>query len=87
MKAKKIKEESDLTLLKEYHNSIGMVPSIREIVFIAFMLIFYNTGQFRWLFWVLIGVFLLGVSFVIFDKVRSVNSLLKDELMKRGFSY
>lgn len=85
MKRKKLNEESDLTLLKEYNQSWIITPSINEIVFYTFMVALYYLGYARWLFWTILVLMTGNLIAYFFDKVITLRKLIGDELKYRGY--
>ena len=84
MKYKKLSQEDDITLFREYEN-FGSCPSIREICFFIFMIVLYYSGYVRWLFWVLLIIFLINLLRFCLDGLPLYSLLLRKELKRRGF--
>jgi len=83
MKYKKLSEEDDLTLFREYE-SFGSCPSIRAVCFFIFMIVLYYSGYARWFFWTLLIFCIISFIFRLFDGLPSYPHLLTKELKKRG---
>jgi len=84
MKYKKLSEEDDITLFREYDN-FGSCPSIRSICFYIFMIVLYYSGYARWFFWTLLIICILCLIAYLFDGIPSYLRLLKKELKRRGY--
>ena len=77
---KRLIQEDDLTLLKiiEYNN----IPSYKEIIFFVFMIVLYNSGYARWLFWTLIGIFVfLSINYLVEARNdKTMRAIVRKEL-------
>ncbi len=79
---KKLKDEDDLTLINLIQ-SYSIMPIPREILFFIFMIILYYSGYARWLFWVIIAMFIFMSFSYMRDKNRK-DAIIERELEKRG---
>ena len=85
-KRKSIKQEDDLTILREYAK-LSTHITIPEIIFLVFMIVLYYSNLARILFWLLVGLTTLtSVWSLFFDGVVGYSTVLNNELKKRGFS-
>ena len=81
---KKLSQEDDLTLLKEYGRK-PFLMSIHEMIFIGFLMVLFKLNII--LFWIIVGLSLAWIVASMFDKVPSRFTLIKNELIKRGVEY
>jgi len=84
MKYKKLSEEDDLTLFREYECLQGFI-SYKSMIFYIFLLVLYYSGYARWFFWTLLILYLLCFIAYLFDGVPSYLNILKKELKRRGY--
>ena len=78
---KKLSQEDDLTLLKEYGRK-PFLMSIHEMIFVGFLMVLFKVNII--LFWILVGLSVAWTIAFMFDKVPSRFTLIKNELIKRG---
>ena len=81
---KKLSEESDITLWREYQRQRLVCPSTGEIIFIILMIVFYYSGYARWFFWFMFVTISLWVILKSFNGLPTYYAVLERELRRRG---
>ncbi len=84
---RRLNQESDLTIWKEYNSSNKIYPTYGELLFWTWMIILYYLGYARTFFWFILVIFSLVVMIQIKEgwKVKIYSRILRDILLSRGY--
>ena len=80
---KTLKQEDDLVLVGEWQGNL--IPTYREMLFFIFMIVLYNSGYARGVFWSIITVVgILSIQYIIRSyRHQTKFKLIEDELKRR----